>query len=328
MNLMKKEFSMKRIHGFARLALLLAVLLGAVPGYAYDLPAVNLGFTSFLDGGPPAGPGLYFSQYVQLWTSDKFTDENGDRLFPDAANEDFEAWISLTQLIYQSDQTLLAGGKWGLDLIVPVVSLDVSYDFNPGFPEDNGTGLGDIVVGPFLQWGPIMGANGPRFMHRVEFQFILPTGKYDQNKELNPGSNFFSFDPYWAGTLFITPRWTASTRIHYLWNAKNDDPNRAFAGADDTQAGQALHLNFATDYEIIPQRLRVGINGYYLKQTTDLQVDGQDVADSREQVFAIGPGLLWHINKDTHLFFNTYFESQAQNRPEGTRLNLRLVYHF
>ena len=309
---------MKLLRTLVGLSVFLLLAMGAVPAQAYDLPAVNLGFTSFLDGGPPSGPGLYFSEYIQYYTSDDFVDTPFE-------GEDLDVWISLTQFIYQSDKALLAGGKMGLDVIVPVVSIDASYT---GFgPEDNGTGLGDILIGPYLQWDPIMGPKGPRFMQRVEFQFILPTGEYDQNKELNPGSNFFSFDPYWAGTLFITPHWTASTRIHYLWNAKNDDPNRFSGAIDDTQAGQAVHLNFATAYEIIPQKLRIGINGYYLKQTTDFQVDGTDQG-GREEVLGIGPGLLWHINKDAHLFFNTYFESMAENRPEGTRLNLRLVYHF
>jgi anthranilate 1,2-dioxygenase (deaminating, decarboxylating) large subunit len=301
--------------------------LGGGSAGAYDLPSVNLGFTSFLDGGPPAGPGLYLSQYLQYYTSDKFTDQDGNRALPSQADEDLDVWISLTQLIYQSDQALLLGGTWGLNLIVPVVGIDLDYGNNGPYPEDNGSGLGDLLVGTFLQWDPIMGANGPIFMHRLELAFILPTGKYDDDKELNPGSNFFSFNPYWAGTLFLTPQWTVSTRIHYLYNFKNDDPNRQWAGANDTQAGQAVHANFSTAYETIPS-LRLGINGYYLKQFTDLEVDGDSIGGTREQVLGIGPGLLWSISKDASVFLNAYFETEAENRPEGERYNLRFVYHF
>ena len=306
-------------------AILTLFLLIVIPGSAaaYDLPSVNLGFTSFVDGGPPAGPGYYFTQYVQYYTADQLNDGSGSAIpFPDP---DLEVWVSLSQGIYQSDQELLWGGKWGLDVIVPIVGLDLSYSAAGPFPQDNGTGLGDILVGPFLQRGPVMRDGRPFFMHRLELQMIFPTGKYDEDKALNPGSNFFSFNPYWAGTLFLTPNWTATTRVHYLWNAENSD---AIGGAQKSTAGQAIHLNFATAYAVIPNSLRLGINGYYLKQITDSEVDGQDMNDSREEVFAIGPGALWSFSQNNHLFFNAYFETSVENRSEGQRYLLRYVHHF
>lgn len=294
------------------LTLLFTPLL-ITPAPAYDQPAVNLGFTSFLDGGPPAGPGFYFTEYLQFYSADKLAD------LP-IPNPKVEALVSLNQFIYQSDQPVLAGGKWGLDVIVPLVHLD-----STPLP-DNGGGLGDILVGPFLQWDPVMGANGPLLLQRVELQLIFPTGKYDEQDALNPGSNFFSFNPYYAATLFLTPKLTVSTRLHYLWNAKNDEPFVVF-GPGDTQAGQAVHANFAGSYEVIPKMLRLGLNGYFLKQISDSQVNGQDVP-GREKVLAIGPGALLSLSPDTHLFANAYFESDAEFRPEGERYLLRLVHHF
>ncbi|MFP3870234.1 MAG: transporter [Syntrophobacteria bacterium] len=302
-------------------------LLWAPSAQAYDLPlGLNLGFTSFLDGAPPAGPGFYYTQYLQFIGSNKFTDDDGDDLLP-GSGEDLDAWVSLSQFIYQSDQEVLLGAKWGLDVIVPYVAIDLEYDTGGPF-EDNGSGFGDLLIGPMLQWDPVMGENGPIFVHRLEFQMIFPTGKYDDDKELNPSSNFFSFNPYWSGTFFFTPKWTASWRFHYLWNAKNDDPNRYFGDADDSRAGQAIHVNYTTSYELLPRMLHVGLNGYYLKQLTDTEVDGHDVPDRKEEVLALGPGAVFHFSQHTHFFFNAYFETQAENRPEGNRFNMRVVHHF
>jgi anthranilate 1,2-dioxygenase (deaminating, decarboxylating) large subunit len=311
---------MKRIS-----AILASGLLVGVIAQAYDEPAVNLGFTSFLDGGPPAGPGFYFTEYLQYYHGGKFADPNGDSIvLPGAIEPDVDVFISLSQLIYQSDKKVLFGGKWGLDLILPIVGFDLDPD--QPFISDNNPGMGDLLIGPYLQWDPIMGKKGPVFMHRFEFQMLVPTGKYDNKENLNPGSNFFSIDPYWAATWFPTPKCTLSWRIHYLWNDKNNDPFVGY-GASDARAGQAIHLNFATSYELMPKRLRAGINGYYFKQITDSQVGGVDVA-GKEQVFGIGPGMIYSFSQNDHLFLNVYFEMAAENRTEGERVNLRWVHHF
>jgi len=297
------------------LALLCALVLPTA-ALAYDQPAVNLGFTSFVDGAPPAGPGFYFQQYFQYYKSDEFKD------FP--ADPDLDVWVSLSQFIYQSNQELLLGGKWGLNLMVPMVSFDLD-NAPPGMADNSG--IGDILVGPYLQWDPIMGEQGPIFMQRVELQMIFPTGAYDDQKALNPGSNFFSFNPYWAATLFLTPKWTTSWRLHYLWNDENDNPNLPVPGLKDTQAGQAVHANFTTAYEVIPKQLRIGLNGYWFKQVSDSEWNGRDVK-GREKVLAIGPGLVWHFNQDQHLFLNAYHETSADYRPQGDRVTLRYVHHF
>jgi anthranilate 1,2-dioxygenase (deaminating, decarboxylating) large subunit len=175
-----------------------------------------------------------------------------------------------------------------------------------------------------------MGEKGPLMVNRIELQMIFPTGKYDSDKLLNQGSNHFSFNPYWAATVFLGPKATVSWRLHYLWNDKNDD--FSFGGlmpSDvDLEPGDAVHANFTAAYEVMPKQLRLGINGYWFDQISDTKVDGKKDKSLEEKVFAIGPGLVWHFSQDTHLFVNAYFETDAESRPEGERYNMRFVHHF
>jgi hypothetical protein len=293
---------------------------------AQSLPPVNLGATSFLDGAPPAGPGWYFNEYVQYYHADRFRDLNGATVpFPGPR---LDVWTSLTQVIKLWDIELPGKCKPALDLLLPVANTNLSFAAPGPFPRDNGTGLGDLVIGPALQFDPIMNACGkPIFVHRLEAQFVVPTGKYSNNAEVNPGSGFFSFDPYWAGTLFLGPKAEVSFRAHYLWNAVNDSPSTLIPGALSTRAGEAFHMNFAASYELIEKKLRVGVNGYFLQQTTDSQINGNDTP-GRERVLGIGPGMIVSFSEKAHLFFNYYFESDVRNRPEGDRLTLRFVYKF
>ncbi len=288
-----------------------------------QLPGVNLGATSFLDGlPPPGGPGWYFEEYFQYYKSSRLLDNDGNEVQLPTSRGSFEtphvqAWVMLTQLIYQSNQQILPKGRWGLSLTVPVVVTDVSPDDFIGFQEQSYS-LGDIFFGPFIQWDPTVGKRGPFFAQRLEFDAVFPTGTYDSLKQVNAASNIFSLNPYWAATLFLHPKWNVSWRLHYLWNSTNPDTN--------VQAGQAIHLNFATSVELLKGRLHVGFNGYYLQQITDSRLNGSPIPDSKESVVGIGPGALYIFSNKDVLFFNTYFEVEARNRTEGVRLNIRWVH--
>jgi hypothetical protein len=306
---------MKRRYGILSVASFVLALLLASSAGAYFQPSVNLGYTSFMDGAPPAGPGWYIAEYLAYYRAYRLVDN------PTVSDPIVNVWANLNQFLYQSNTPILFGGKWGMDVIVPFAWIDGS----PQPPLDDSGGLGDILVGPYLQWDPIMGKNGPIFMHRIELQTIWPTGRYSDEKLLNPGSNHFSFDPYWAGTLFLTPQLALDARVHYLWNADNDNPFEGF-GVNKIEPGQALHANFAASYEVLPKQLRVGVNGYYLVETTKSKLDG--VEQGREEVLGIGPGLLYSFNQNSHLFFNAYFETDVHNRPQGNLFVLRFVHHF
>ena len=58
-------------------------------------------------------------------------------------------------------------------------------------------------------------------------------------------------------------------------------------------------------------------------QTTDHEVDGDGLKNSREKVFGIGPGLMFK-HKRFFLYINTFFESGAGKRPEGFKVSLRV----
>ena len=87
-------------------------------------------------------------------------------------------------------------------------------------------------------------------------------------------------------------------------------------------------MNFAAEHEIIDKKLSVGLNGYYLKQTTDALVNGTSVAGTQEQVLGIGPGAVYSFSQTNHFFCNLYWETDAVNRPEGFRMTLRYVHKF
>jgi hypothetical protein len=320
----KEGKMMKRGLAVLFVAVLFTGIYGT-PARAFDQPLLNFGLTNVLDGAVP-GPGTYFFEYVQIWQSGEFKDKGGNNI-PGSPRVGFV--LSMNQLAHISKTTVL-GGNLGIDFLLPIGSLTAGGTFGPGGPpiSANPGPIGDVIVGPFIQWFPHKLLGRP-FLHRFELDIIVPTGHYDKKYTINPGANLWTIEPYYAFTWFLTPQLSTSWRIHYTYNTKNDDPWEVLQslGINEVKPGQAFHFNYSLEYEVV-KNLRLAVAGYYLKQLTDTQFNGSDVPDRKEQVFAIGPAVHWITKSGLVLALKTVFESSAENRPEGNRTTFRIIHKF
>ncbi|ABQ25476.1 SphA family protein [Geotalea uraniireducens] len=294
----------------------LLVCAGVSSAADIPLPPVNLGETSFQDG--IAFPGWLVEETFDYYHAGQFNNSQGEQI---SGSNKLTAVSATTHVAYISNFRLL-GGFYGAEILLPLVDVDVDTSFGPKGSEQ---GVGDLIISPFiLQWTDHKLFGMPYF-HRFVFDITLPTGAYDRNRPVNIGSNTVSINPYYAFTIMPTDRLEMSARLHYLWNSENDEPFVGL-GAGTIQPGQAFHANYAASYEVV-KGVRLGINGYALQQLTEDKVDGRSQANSDERVFGIGPGIKWSGN-GLSLYLNSYFETGAENRPEGTKVVFRLSKVF
>jgi hypothetical protein len=301
----------------------LALWASAVP--AYDLPGINLGLTSFLDGVLPSGPGFYYQNYVEYYTASRFADSAGARLrLPD---ESLNLWADTNQLTYYFDETW-GPGRWALDVVIPTVVSARTNDGLGGAALKGQSGLGDIFFAPIYEFNPVNFPNHWSISQSLEFDILAPTGAYNRHLPINPGNNFWALDPFYSVTLFTSPKLSFSGRFHYLYNYKNNEPNDSLGpGVHSLQAGEAFHVNLDSAYAVT-EHFGLGINTYFLKQVTETKLNGSGIAGRNERVLGVGPGAMYQFNKGSFLYLNLYAETLAQNRSEGDRVVLRFVHHF
>ena len=294
----------------------LFICAGLVQAADIPLPPVNLGDTSFEDG--IAFPGWLVEETFGYYHAGQFNDHQGDKI---PGSNKLTIMSATTHVAFLSRFRLL-GGFYGAEVLLPLADVDADTSFGP---KERNQGAGDLIVSPvILQWTD-QKLFGMPFFQRVVLAATLPTGKYDRNRAVNIGNNMVSINPYYAFTIMPTDKIELSARLHYLWNSENDEPF-AGSGAGTTQPGQAFHANYAASYEVV-KGLRIGVNGYVLQQLTEDKVDGQSQVNSKERVFGIGPGMKLSGN-GVSLYLNSYFETGAENRPEGTKVIFRLSKVF
>ncbi|MBX9807559.1 MAG: transporter [Flavobacteriaceae bacterium] len=290
-------------------------------------PPGNYGLTSALDGSPPM-PGLYLMEYFSYY-SGTLKDQNGKNVVPNGTDKlKISSTLLLNQLVWITNKKVLDGNLF-FGAIVPVVLLDTK---NP-YDLVGKSGVGDVTIGTGVQWFNKK-LFGKTYFHRLEFEYTLPVGAYNDElgtKPINAGSKFSTFQPTYSQTIMLNKSFSISLKHHLSFNGiYKEIPNV------DVRVGTFYHMNYSLEHLIGKSRFqpgvsgetRLGVQGYYGVQLNDDKVNGVNLANSKESVFAIGPNLHLLTKKGLVLEFKAAFETSAVNRPQGVRSTIRLIKLF
>jgi hypothetical protein len=304
---------------YKRYHLIGVLLISVLAVRGYQIPALYLGFSNILDGGPVRPkPGFYWQEYMQYYTAHKFLDNEGNPSLG-VPSPHFKTLNILSQLVYQCNYVSAMKGMPGFSFGLPTVFF-ASITPNTLGLESSGGGFGTFGCGVFNQFLPIMHKERPLFIHRIEFDIYVPLGKNKlPKKNINPGNAYFSCSLYWAATLYLTQKWSLSWRLYYEWNAKNEKI--------DFRLGDAIYANYSLAYEVYPN-VHFGLVGYGLKQLHNNRSNGAIVPHSKQRILAAGPGVLYFYTEDIVLLSYLYVEGAARNCAEGINFIARIVMHF
>ena len=315
---MKKVFARgKKFFVFLLLILSLLVLTSAnVYATEGGGGAYPNGAEDFMSGAVPP-PGYYFINYFLFYHADKFNNKHGDNVDKDF---DLDVIANTFRFIYITKQQIF-GGYWGVHIFVPIMYQDVTATTPGGVKSDTKTGLGDIIVDPFiLSW------HTKNWHFATGVDIYMPTGSYDKDDMANTSRNYWTFEPIVAFTYISDFGLEVSSKFMYDFNTNNPDT--------DYRSGQEFHFDYTVGYKI--DNWRVGVGGYYYKQVTNDEINGEKVTfpeplgfsdGFKGQTIAVGPQLKYDY-KNMSFILKYLFETAVENRPQGNDLWFKFVYAF
>lgn len=296
-----------------RLASTLAVALLGLGGFAPAVQAGEGGLSNFPYGAqttyaaimPPPGTTSFFG-YMLGYTADSVRDNGGDRI----PGVEVEVFALAPRLVHSWKQPL-GGFKVSSGIVVQGAYAKVEV---PG-AEDDVTGPSLLGIEPFYLTRSV-GAwhflTGPLL--------YFPLGPYDRNDLVNSTVNYRSYAYQTSATWTPTPRWDISLNAAIEFKERNDDT--------DYRSGTQTGLTFGVGHRpFTNQKWDLGISGFYTRQLTDDELDGQDVpGGNRTRKFAVGPKLVYWFTPAAGLVVQWHRETNVRNAPKGDLLWVEVAF--
>lgn len=236
-----------------------------------------------------------------------------------------DIWGNLVKFAYASDFTIL-GGRYNAALAIPLVlngsvTAHIKGLGNNTLKSGDISGVGDIYITPFaLAW-----SFGDHNVN-ANLSFVTPTGGYDVENILNPGRNYWSFDP----TVYYT--WLHPKRGHevtlslgYMMNDEN--PETEYTSGDE------MHLDW-TVAQHFSESFAVGLTGYWYEQITQDKGKiplGIDVNKFMGKGIGIGPTIHYahELGSTKVSFIGKWIKDiDSENRMDGDIYMLSAAFKF
>lgn len=271
----------------------------------------------------PLFPGPTFTVGVLHYESTNPKDNNGNTPQVDlgggmtaSVSAKADVTVTIPRLAWISEQQLW-GGYVGAVVLMPHISqtltigmtgpaiapVQAGLDAQAAAMSGDGTGWGDLEVGPLLSWP------GDKTSVTLALSMIFPTGQYDKNRAVNAGSgDYKTFRPT-LSVGYSADEWDIGTRVAVAFNERNK--------ATDVKSGTYLTADFSV-LKVFGD-VRAGVQGYLMRQLTNDDGPGVAADGNKGRAFALGPAISWLSQDGTWLVDAKWLkEFDVVNRPQGT----------
>jgi len=251
----------------------------------------------------------------------------GDRIYSSASQD---VWVNTVKGVYLADGGIF-GARFGAVVSVPI-ALDAQISGEAvapvqGAKTGNRSGISDITLTSFLNWAA---GNGHL---SLGLSVYAPVGAYDEDRIINLGRNYWSFDPIATYTWLHPERGhEVSVTTGIMFNTENN--------ATDYTSGTEWHADFMLAQHF-SKRFALGLEGAALqglindsgplldKANVTLPALGLKPLDGfRAQYFALGPAAVVSptiLGKDLNIIAKYLFDVTHENRPDTNYLVVSLA---
>jgi len=171
---------------------------------------------------------------------------------------------------------------------------------------------------------------GEQLNQSAALEIVAPLGAYDVNARVNTGRNYWQFAPAYALSYRPSAETVIGVKLRYGINTENN--------ATHYRSGKELTAEYSAGYKATPA-LTFGLQGYFFRQTTDDELNGQPTSATNGKLFgsgtgnrgsvnSIGPFLSYRVSPRFAFTLKYQQDFDVKNRAEFSRFWLQAMLPF